>query len=51
LGIEEGGCLFCDESEDNLEHYIGKECEETRDSFEESGKDKEILRNLWIEDF
>jgi len=50
LGIEEGGCLFCSESEDMskicLEHYV-KECEETRGSFEELGKDKdEIVRNL-----
>ncbi len=50
LGIEEGGCLFCGESEDMskicLEHYV-KECEETRGSFEELGKDKdEIVRNL-----
>ena len=32
LGIEKGGCLFCGESEDNLEYYV-KECEETRNSF------------------
>ncbi|KYM84652.1 hypothetical protein ALC53_05149 [Atta colombica] len=34
--------LFCGESENNLEHYV-KECEETRDNFEELGKDKARL--------
>jgi len=50
LRIEEGGCLFCDASEDSLEHYV-KEYEETRGSFEDLGKNKdEIVRNLWGED-
>jgi len=46
LGIEEGGYLFYDASENNLEHCV-KECEETGDSFEELGKElRKIVRNL-----